>query len=166
MIKSYLLHNEDGTIKQFIRCDETEIELYQSKYIEYSEDNFEFNSNYNYKVENSGVIKTERSDISYLLNKANSNFETAISSLTSSVPKSEIATWAKQEQEARAYLLNSNAWTPFIDALCLAREVDKSYLVGKIIEKADAYAVAVGTLTGIRQKLEKELLLRKNEWKQ
>ena len=30
-------------------------------------------------------------------------------------------------------------------------------VVGKIIEKADAYAIAVGMLTGIRQKLEKEL---------
>ena len=62
MIKSYLLHNEDGTIKQFTRCDETEIELYQSEYIEYSEDSFEFYSNYNYKIEDGQVVKTERSD--------------------------------------------------------------------------------------------------------
>ena len=157
MIKNYLIHNEDGTIKQFTRCDETEIELYQSEYIEYSEDSFEFNSNYTYKIENNEVVKTERNDNSYLLSKANADFEAAISSLTSSVPVSEISTWTKQEQEARAYLLDSNASTPFIDAICLARECDKSYLVGKIIEKADAYAVAVGTLTGIRQKLEKEI---------
>jgi hypothetical protein len=158
MIKSYLLHNEDGTIKQFTRCDETEIELYQSSYIEIKEDSFEFDSNYTYKIENNEVVKTERSDNSYLLSKANAEFETAISSLTSSIPISEISTWTKQESEARAYLLDSNASTPFIDAICLAREVDKSYLVGKIIEKADAYAVAVGALTGVRQKLEKEIL--------
>ena len=157
MIKSYLLHNEDGMIKQFTRCDETEIELYQSEYIEYSEDSFEFDSNYTYKIENNEVVKTERNDNSYLLSKANADFEAAISSLTSSIPTSEISTWIKQEQEARAYLLDSNASTPFIDAICLARDCDKSYLVGKIIEKADAYAVAVGTLTGIRQKLEKEI---------
>ena len=157
MIKNYLLHNEDGTIKQFTRCDETEIELYQSEYIEYSEDSFEFDSNYNYKIENNEVVKTERNDNSYLLSKANADFEAAISSLTSSTPTSEISTWTKQESEARAYLLDSNASTPFIDAICLARDCDKSYLVGKIIEKADAYAVAVGTLTGIRQKLEKEI---------
>ena len=157
MIKNYLIHNEDGTIKQFTRCDETEIELYQSEYIEYSEDSFEFNSSYNYKIENNEVVKTERNDNSYLLSKANADFEAAISSLTSSVPVSEISTWTKQEQEARAYLLDSNTLTPFIDAICLARDCDKSYLVGKIIEKADAYAVAVGTLTGIRQKLEKEI---------
>ncbi len=157
MIKSYLLHNEDGTIKQFIRCDETEIELYQSEYIAYREDSFEFDSNYTYKIENNEIVKTERNDKAYLLSKANADFETAISSLTSSVPTSEMSTWTKQEQEARAYLLDSNAPTPFIDAICLARECDKSYLVGKIIEKANAYAVAVGTLTGIRQKLEKDI---------
>ena len=157
MIKNYLLHNEDGTIKQFTRCDEAEIELYQSEYIEYSEDSFEFYSNYTYKIENNEVVKTERNDNSYLLSKANADFEAAISSLTSSTPTSEISTWTKQEQEARAYLLDSNASTPFIDAICLARECDKSYLVAKIIEKADAYAIAVGTLTGIRQKLEKEI---------
>ena len=73
MIKSYLLHNEDGIIKQFTRCDETEIELYQSEYIEYSEDSFEFDSNYTYKVENGEVVKTERTDEIYLkqISKAN-----------------------------------------------------------------------------------------------
>ena len=72
-IKNYLLHNEDGTIKQFTRCDESEIELYQSEYIEYSEDSFEFDSNYTYKVENGGVVKTERTDEIYLkqISKAN-----------------------------------------------------------------------------------------------
>ena len=158
MIKSYLLHNEDGTIKQFTRCDETEIELYQSAYIEYSEDSFEFDPSYTYKLEIDRVVKTERNDKSYLLSKADADFETAISSLTSSIPTSEISTWTKQEQEARAYLLDSTASTPFIDAICLARGCEKSYLVGKIIEKADAYAVAVGTLTGVRQKLEKEII--------
>ena len=157
MIKSYLLYNEDGTIKQFTRCDETEIELYQSEYIEYDKDSFEFDSSYSYKIENNEVVKTERNDNSYLLSKANADFETAVSSLTSSIPTSEMSTWTKQEQEARAYLLDSNASTPFIDAICLARGCEKSYLVAKIIEKAAAYAVAVGTLTGVRQRLEKDI---------
>ena len=159
MIKSYMLYdnNNNNNVIQFTRCDETEIELYQSEYIEYSEDSFEFDSNYTYKIENNEVVKTERNDNSYLLSKANADFETAISSLTSSVPASEISTWTKQEQEARAYLLDSNTSTPFIDAICLVRDCDKSYLVGKIIEKADAYTIAVGTLTGIRQKQEDKL---------
>ena len=73
MIKSYLLHNQDGTIKQFTLCDETEIELYKSLYIEYDQDSFEFDSNFTYKVENGVVVKTERIDESYLkqISKAN-----------------------------------------------------------------------------------------------
>lgn len=66
MIKSYLLHNQDGTIKQFTRCDESEIELYQSKYIEYSEDSFEFDSNYTYNVEDGLIVKTKRTDEAFI----------------------------------------------------------------------------------------------------
>ena len=81
MIKNYLLHNEDGTIKQFTRCDETEIELYQSEYIEYSEDNFEFDSNYTYKVENGGVVKTERTDEIYLKQISKTNRTTLVENI-------------------------------------------------------------------------------------
>ena len=94
----------------------------------------------------------------YTLKDINKEYEDGVRKLTIDTPDSEKQTWLKQESEARAYLLDSTASTPFIDAICLARECDKSYLVGKIIEKSDAYAVAVGTLTGIRQKLEKEIL--------
>lgn len=93
----------------------------------------------------------------YLLTDINADYQREIALITSGIPVSEISTWTKQESEARAYLLDSNASTPFIDAICLARDCNKSYLVGKIIEKADVYAIAVGTLTGIRQKLEKEI---------
>lgn len=158
MIKSYLLHNEDGTVKQFTRCDETEIEMYQSEYIEYSEDSFEFDSNYTYKIESNKVVKTERNDKSYLLSKVNADFETAISSLTSSVPTSEIATWPDQKAEAKAWTLDNSAATPLIDSICLTRECDKEYLVSKILAKNEYYSIEVGKLTGIRQKLEKEIL--------
>lgn len=155
MIKNYLLHGADGMIKQFTKCDESEIELYQSEYIEYDKDSFEFDPNYTYKVQNGVIVKTERNDSYYLLTKANADFEAAVSRLTASIPASEVSTWTKQEQEARAYLLDNSSLTPLIDAICLARGIDKSYLVDKIIEKADAYAVAIGTLTGNRQKQEK-----------
>ena len=94
----------------------------------------------------------------YALKAINKEYEDGVRNLTIDTPDSEKQTWLKQEQEARAYLLDSNASTPFIDAICLARECDKRYLVSKIKEKADAYTVAVGKLTGIRQKLEKEIL--------
>jgi hypothetical protein len=81
MIKSYLLHNEDGTIKQFTRCDETEIELYQSEYIEYSEDNFEFDSKYTYKIEDGVVIKNQRTDEIYLKAISRANRDLAVSNI-------------------------------------------------------------------------------------
>lgn len=93
----------------------------------------------------------------YTLKDINKEYEDAVRNLTIDTPDSEKQTWLKQESEARSYLLDSDISTPFIDAICLARECEKSYLVGKIIEKADAYAVAVGMLTGVRQKLEKEI---------
>ena len=93
----------------------------------------------------------------YVLKDINKEYEDAVINLTIDTPDSEKQTWLKQESEARTYILDDTASTPFIDAICLARECEKSYLVRKIIEKADAYAVAVGTLTGIRQRLEKEI---------
>ena len=66
MIKSYILYDENNNVLQFIRCDETEVELYMSLYIEYYEDSFTFDSNYTYKIENEEVIKTERVDSPYM----------------------------------------------------------------------------------------------------
>ena len=45
-MKNYILYNIDNTVTQFIRCDESEIELYQSSYIEHDEDTFIFDNNY------------------------------------------------------------------------------------------------------------------------
>lgn len=112
-----------------------------------------------------GQIIAPQSYIDFLQNKAkettiediNTWYEAEVAKLTKGVPNTEISTWGKQEAEARAYLLDQNASTPFIDNLVNTRGVIKEYLVGKIIEKADAYAMAVGVLTGERQRREDEL---------
>lgn len=65
-MKNYILYDIDNTVIQFVRCDESEIELYQSSYIEHNEDTFIFDNNYTYKVKNNKVIKTERVDNLYL----------------------------------------------------------------------------------------------------
>ena len=131
-IKDYIILNIEDAVSSYIEYDEGIIPVFR-------------------ELTNSELAP-------YLLTDINANYQKEISLITSGIQTSEISTWTKQESEARAYLLDSNASTPFIDAICLARDCDKSYLVGKIIEKADAYAIAVGTLTGIRQKLEKEIL--------
>ncbi len=158
MIKNYILYDENNNIKQLIRCDEKEVEYYESNYIETELDDFHFDQNYTYKIISNEVIKTEKTDINYLLQKANKEYENTVNSITASIPQSEIATWTKQESEARSWLLDNTVLTPLIDAICLAREVEKAYLVTKIIEKADAYANAIGALVGDRQKQEKLIL--------
>ena len=89
--------------------------------------------------------------------RVNDEYAEAIGKLTAGVPSEEVSTWAKQELEARAWKSDSAAKTPLIDALVKARGVKKEVLVGKILGKADMYAVAVGMATGARQKAEDEL---------
>ena len=65
-------------------------------------------------------------------------------------PLSEKISWGKQESEAKEYLKDNNAPTPYIDALLASRNrgEDKLDLINKIITKADAYSVFHGTLLG------------------
>ena len=72
-------------------------------------------------------------------------------------PLSEKISWGKQESEAREYLKDNNAHTPYIDALLASRNKGetKMDLVNKVITKADAYSLFHGTLLG---KLHNKLL--------
>lgn len=107
------------------------------------------------KTEQSALIQSGTYESA--LKNINDWYEGEVAKLTKGAPNTEISTWDKQEREARAYVADNSASTPFIDNLVLARGVTKEYLVGKIIEKADAYAIAVGALTGERQRREDEL---------
>ena len=73
MMKSYILYDNENNVKQFVRCHENEIELYESLYIEVEFYDFHFDSNFTYKIVNGVVVKTERTDESYLkqISKAN-----------------------------------------------------------------------------------------------
>ena len=91
------------------------------------------------------------------LAEINAAYNLAVSSLVSTYPSTELLTFDKQETEARAWLADSSAETPLVDALAEGRGMDKAELVSRIIKKADAFAVATGYLTGQRQKYEDEL---------
>lgn len=78
MIKSYILYDSENTVTQFTRCDESEIELYQSSYIEIIEDSFEFDSNSVYTIENGIVVKTERTDEAYLKQSSKANIQALV----------------------------------------------------------------------------------------
>ena len=88
------------------------------------------------------------------LNEINAAYQQAITTLTPTYPDDERLTFDKQEAEARAWLADNTAPTPFVDALAAGRQMDKAELVSRIIAKADAFAIASGSLTGQRQRYE------------
>ena len=88
------------------------------------------------------------------LNEINGAYQQAIATLTPTYPDDERLTFDKQEQEARAWLADNSTPTPFIEALAAGRRMNKAELVNRIIAKADAFALASGSLTGQRQRYE------------
>lgn len=91
------------------------------------------------------------------LTGVNSAYEVALSAVKDGYPPSEILSWDKQEKEARAYLADNAAPTPFIDALSTERGVTKPELVSRIMAKVNAAEVYIGTQTGKRQRLEDQI---------
>ena len=96
------------------------------------------------------------------LKRINKAFEVEAKAATADYPQSEIDSWTKQEAEARAWFVDNNAPTPWIDAAVDARGVSKIYLVTKIMANADAFTVASGQLSGKRQKLRDQILALEN----
>lgn len=91
------------------------------------------------------------------LSEINAAADRAISALTATYPNREIATFDKQEAEARAYAADPTASTPLLSALSQARGIELPELVRRVIAKADAFAVASGSIIGQRQALEDRL---------
>lgn len=77
-------------------------------------------------------------------------YENAVRTMTGNTDPAEMASWTKQEQEARAWIADNTAITPIIDNLIIGRDMgeSKADLVAKIIAKADAYAVAYAQVLG------------------
>ena len=91
------------------------------------------------------------------LTEINAAADRAIATLTATYPDREIATFDKQEAEARAYTADPTAPTPLLSALSKARGVPLDELARRVLVKADAFAVASGSIIGQRQALEDRL---------
>lgn len=91
------------------------------------------------------------------LSEINAAADRAIATLTATYPDREISTFDKQESEARAYSADPTAPTLLLSALSQARGVELPELVRRVIAKADAFAVASGSIIGQRQALEDRL---------
>lgn len=100
------------------------------------------------------VLATHKSQ---KLAEVNAAYEVALSAVKDGYPPSEILSWDKQEKEARAYLADNAAPTPFIDALSAERGIAKPELVDRIMAKVSLAEIHIGTATGKRQRLEDQI---------
>jgi hypothetical protein len=89
--------------------------------------------------------------------RISTSYDTSVNTMTQGYPSEEIASWPKQETEARAWLLDSSSPTPWIDGAVIGRGIVKPDLVSKIIQNADAFAPVHGELTGKRQMLRDQI---------
>ena len=81
-------------------------------------------------------------------------YSAKLSDVRATYPADEVASWGKQESEARAWTADHAAPTPLLSAIATARGVPFALLVEKVIEKADLFAAASGALIGARQQAE------------
>ena len=77
----------------------------------------------------------------------------ALQEIKSGYPELETQTWDQQEKEARAYLLDSGAHTPMLDAICLHSGESKGSLAVYIVQKADTFAARAGRILGVKRSL-------------
>lgn len=84
------------------------------------------------------------------MDEVNAAYEAAVAVYTGPYPVSEQRLFDKQELEAIAWQANNEAVTPFLDALAAGRQMEKSAVVDKILNKAAPYSAATGYFTGLR----------------
>lgn len=87
----------------------------------------------------------------------NAAYEQELGAALKDYPEAETKTWDKQEAEARAWVTDNSAPTPYLDGLATARDLSKSELVARVIAKADAWIALSASATGKRQRLEDEI---------
>lgn len=93
-----------------------------------------------------------------LLNEVNTIYQEKMKVLTSVYPLEERESFDKQVKEAEAFLSDNGARTPWLDACANVRGITKEELANRIIAKDAAFAIMHGTLTGVRQKHEDNIL--------
>lgn len=91
------------------------------------------------------------------LEEINAVCDAILADLNASYPNQEMATFYRQELEARDYLADPTRSTPLLSALAEARNMEMEELVRKVMSKSDAFAAVSGNIIGQRQVLEAKL---------
>jgi hypothetical protein len=86
-------------------------------------------------------------------------YNASITALAGDTDKFELASWAKQEAQARAYVADNTIATPVLSEMVIARGFGETVadLANKIIAAADAYATAYATILGTYQAKKKAI---------
>ncbi len=93
-----------------------------------------------------------------LLNRLADKADEIKTNLLVGYPQTEIESFYRQEKEALAWQADNKVETPMLKQIARVRGVPFEVLVGKVIEKASQFAVAIGVIIGQRQAFEDKLL--------
>lgn len=104
-----------------------------------------------------GIVVNHAALISAAHARINTAYESAVKALTAGYPDTEIASWPKQEAEARKWLVDNAASTPWIDNAASSRGIPKAQFINLVIANADALAPIHGQLSGKRQSLRDQI---------
>jgi hypothetical protein len=114
--------------------------------------------------DDSGVTSFVESELKEAKDKTKTRLDKAlrdkVDGLTNKAPFEEIVSFDKQEVEARAYLVDNSAVTPYLSTLAVSRNLNETIaeLVQKVVTNADAYAIAHANILGEYQSLVKQVL--------
>lgn len=84
------------------------------------------------------------------LQRINAETDNLLKELSAQYPEREVLSWDQQLLEAQ----NAEAPRPLLQALATARGIDLDELTHRVLAKAQQYALASGTILGVRQRLE------------
>ena len=107
-------------------------------------------------------ITLSKSELAFLKNQSyikaiEANIQIKIKELVKDYLDFEIDTFPTQEQEAKEYIKDNLLSTPFIDELCLSRDISKEEMVNKILKNAAALKKMKAQLIGAYQKIIKTI---------
>ena len=87
------------------------------------------------------------------LTRINTAFESDAAALTAGYPPTECLTWPGQQKETLEWQLDNATPTPYLDALALARGMDRLEYISRTAVKITMFKAASAALVGKRQKL-------------
>lgn len=87
----------------------------------------------------------------------NARCDEELSRLKTGYPEGEVTTWDQQVSEVHTVITAPGSPAPLLSAIASQRGIELSVLAARVQDKAQAYAVASGSIIGNRQKLEDQI---------